>query len=154
MNLGDHQIILIYKFSLVVTCIFRKNRNKNEGGVFISIHESQTAIEIDHNNSNCEVIWAEVQTQDKPITIGAFYKQPPAQESSLKDLACSMQGIKNIQDKHVVLGGDFSLPHINWKKKSIKAGSNHHMQQQQLLDMAHNLALSKCNLTLVGKAAY
>ena len=40
------------------TNVFRKDQNKNGGGVFISVHESLTAIEIDNNNSNCEVIWA------------------------------------------------------------------------------------------------
>ena len=61
--------------------------------MLISVHESLTAIEIYNNNSNCEVIRAEVPTQDKPITIGAFYRPPSAKESSLKDLACSMQGM-------------------------------------------------------------
>ena len=111
--------------------------------MFISVHESLTAIEIDNNNSNCEVIWAEVQTQGKPITIGAFYRPPSAKESSPKDLACSIQGTKNKQNKHIVLGGDFNLPHINWKKKSIKAGSNQHIQHQQLLDMAQELGLEQ-----------
>ena len=122
--------------------------------MFISVHENLTAIEIDNNNSNCEVTWAEVQTQGEPITIGAFYRPPSAKESSIMDLACSMQGIKNRQDKHIVLGGDFNLPHINWKKKSIKAGSNQHTQHQQLLDMEQELGWSKCNLALVGKATY
>ena len=70
----------------------------------ISVHLSLTAIEIDNNNSNCEIIWANAQTQGKPITIGAFYRPPSAKESSLKDLACSKQGIKNKQNKHIVLG--------------------------------------------------
>ena len=108
---------------------------KNGGGVFISVHKSLTAIEIDNNNSNCEVIWAEVQTQGKPITIGTFYRSPSAKENSLKDLACSMQAIENKQCKHIVLGRDISLPHINCRKKSMKAGSNQHIQHQQLLDM-------------------
>ena len=64
------------------TNVFRKDRNKNGGGVFIFVHESQTAIEID-NNTNCDVILAEVQTQGKPITIGAFYRPTSANESSL-----------------------------------------------------------------------
>ena len=88
--------------------------------MLISVHESLTAIEIDNHNSNCEVIWAEVQTQGKPITIGAFYRPLSAKESSLKDLACSMQGIKNKQNKHIILGRDFNLPHINWKKEIYK----------------------------------
>ena len=113
-----------------LTNVFRKDRNKNGGGVFISVHECQTDIEIDNNNSNCEVTWSDVQTQGKPITIGAYYRPPSAKESSLKDLACSMQGIKNKQNKHIDLGGDIRLPHINWKKKSIKAVSSQHIQHQ------------------------
>ena len=62
--------------------------------MLISVHESLTAIEIDNHNSNFEVIWAEVQTRGKTITIGAFYRPPSAKESSLKGLSCSIQGIK------------------------------------------------------------
>ena len=124
------------------TNVFRKKG----GGVFISVHESLTAIEIDNNNSHCEVIWAEVQTHGKPITIGAFYRPPSAKESSLKELACSIQGIKNKQNKHIVLGGDIDLPHINWKRKSIKAGSNQHIQHQQLLDMVQELGFEQMQL--------
>ena len=58
-----------------------------------------------------------------------------------------MQGIKNIQNKHIVLGGDFNLPHINWKKKSIKAGSNQHIQHQQLLDMEQELGFEQMQLS-------
>ena len=58
-----------------------------------------------------------------------------------------MQGIKNKQNKHIVLGGDFSLPHINWKKKSMKVGSNQHIQHQQLLDMAQELGLEQMQLS-------
>ena len=82
-----------------------------------------------------------MQTISKPITIGAFYRPPSAKESSLMDLACSMQGIKNKQSKHIVLGGDFHLPHFNWKTKSMKAGSNKQMQHQQFIIMAQELRL-------------
>ena len=116
--------------------------------MLISVHESLPAIEIDNNNSNCEVVWTEVQTQGKPITQGAFHRPPSAKESSLKDLACSIQGNKNKQNKHIVLGGDFNLPHINWKKKSIKAGSNQHIQHQQLLDVAPSPSMERNILDL------
>ena len=106
MNLGHHPIILINKFWL-------KDLNKNRGGVFIFVNESLTAIEIDNHNSSCEVIWAKLQTQGKPIIIVAFHRPSSANESSLRDLACSLQGIKNKQSKHIVLCCDFNLPHIN-----------------------------------------
>ena len=88
-----------------------------------------------------------MQTQGKPFTIEAFNRPPSAKESYLMDLACSIQGNKNKQNKHKVLGGDFSLPHINWKKKSIKAGSNQYMQHQQLLDMVQVLGFEQMQLS-------
>ena len=102
----------------------------------VSVHECLIDNEIDNHNSNCEVIWAEVQTQGKPTTTGAFNRPPSAKESSLRDVACSKQGTKNRQNKHIVVCEDINLPHINWKKKSIKAGSNHQIQHQQFLDTA------------------
>ena len=68
----------------------------------ISVHESLTDNEIDDHISNCEVIWAEVLTKGKPITIGVSYRSPSAKENSIIDLASSMQGIKNKQNKHIV----------------------------------------------------
>ena len=58
-----------------------------------------------------------------------------------------MQGIKNRQNKHMVIGGDLDLPHTNWKKKSIKAGSNQQIQHQQLLDMEQELGREKMQLS-------
>ena len=58
-----------------------------------------------------------------------------------------MQGIKNKQNKHIVLGGDINLQHINWKTKSIKAGSNQHIQHQQLLDMDQELGFEQMQLS-------
>ena len=143
---SDYTNLLIFPCGYQ-TNVFRKDQNKNGVGVLIFVHEIPTTIEIDNNNSNFEVILTEVQTQGKPITIGAFYRPPSDKESSLKDLACSIQGTKNKQNKHIVLGGDFDLPHINWKKKSIQAGSNQHIQHQQLLDMEQELGFEQMQLS-------
>ena len=70
-----------------------------------------------------------------------------AKDSSLKDPACSIQGIKDKQNKHIVLGRDFSLPHINWYKKFVRVGSNQQIQHQQLLDMAQEHGLEQVQLT-------
>ena len=58
-----------------------------------------------------------------------------------------MQSIKNKQNKQIVLGRDFNLPHTNWKKKSIKAGSNQHIQHQQLFDMEQELGFEQMQLS-------
>ena len=95
---------------------------KNGDAVFISVHESLIANEFDNHSNNCEVIWAEEQTQGRPIIIGASNRPPSVKESSLMDPAFSLHGIRNKQNNHIVLGGGISSPHIYWKKKSTMAG--------------------------------
>ena len=58
-----------------------------------------------------------------------------------------MQGIKNKQSKHIVLGQDINLSHINWMNKSMKAGLNQQIQHQQLLDMEQELGLEQMQLS-------
>ena len=58
-----------------------------------------------------------------------------------------MQGIKNKQNKLIVQGGDFNLPYINWRKKSLMAGTNQQMQHQQLLDMDLELGFEQIQLS-------
>ena len=111
--------------------------------MFISVHECLTAIEIGNHNSSFEIMGG---STDPRHYHRWFFRPPSAKESSLMDLACSMQGIKSNQNKHIVLDGDFSIPHINWKDKSIKAGSNQQIQHQQLLDMAQELGLEQMQL--------
>ena len=57
-----------------------------------------------------------------------------------------MQGIEHKQNKHMELGRDYHLLHNNWKKKSIKVGSNQHIQHQQHPDMAQELGLEQMQL--------
>ena len=73
----------------------------------------------------------------------AFCRPTSAKESYLKDLASSIHGTENKQNKHIVLCRDIDLPHINWMRKSITAGSSQHIQHQQLLDMAQEHSLEK-----------
>ena len=49
------------------TNVFRKDQNKNGGEVFTSVHESLTAIEIDNNNSNCEVNGLKCRPKANPL---------------------------------------------------------------------------------------
>ena len=75
-----------------------------------------------------------------------FLQTTFCQRNLCKGFTYSIQGIKNKQNKHISIGGDINQPHINWKNKSIKAGSNQHIQHQQLRDMAQELVLEQTHL--------
>ena len=66
---------------------------------------------------------------------------------SMKNMKSILKPANYYNTIHIVLGGDFNLPHINWKKKSIKTGSNQHIQHQQLLDMEQELGFDQMQLS-------
>ena len=75
--------------------VYRNDRNKNCGGVFISVRDRYTTSEINKGrhrlrirrkrirslchkgSSNCEIVWTELQSQnEKSIILGSFYRPP------------------------------------------------------------------------------
>jgi hypothetical protein len=42
--------------------VFRKDRNKNGGGVFIALHDKFTTSTVENSENDCELQWAEIQT--------------------------------------------------------------------------------------------
>ena len=53
-----------------------------------------------------------------------FYRPPKSPIDHLEQLELSMNNLKllnGLHGKHVILGGDFNLPDINWQDRSISA---------------------------------
>ena len=63
------------KFSQMDTIknVFRKDRNKNGGGVFIALHDKFTTSTVENSENDCELQWAEIQTKNKSVIIGSYY---------------------------------------------------------------------------------
>ena len=47
--------------------VFRKDRNKNGGGVFISVHDKFNSTSVENSENNCELQWTEIQTKSKSV---------------------------------------------------------------------------------------
>lgn len=75
------------------TNVYRKDRNKNGGGVFIAIHDNIQANTVEVDDGNCELVWAEIQTKGKSIVIGSYYRPPSATIDSLQHLSLSTSQI-------------------------------------------------------------
>jgi len=125
--------------------VYRNDRNKNGGGVFISVRDGYTTSEINQGSSNCEIVWTELQSQnEKSIILVSFYRPPNTGVETLQELRKSLENLpKNSEDKIIILAGDFNLPHINWKNNTIKPGGNQLQLHQELLDIVDDFGLEQ-----------
>ena len=129
----------------------RRDRDPPDGhgGVFVAIRDHlQPRHATEYNTPDCEITWAELQSCDNHlIFIGAYYRPPRSNETSLQKLH---ESISNIQQDHsnatIILGGDFNLPGIDWVNSAVKTGAADRSQCLMLLDTAVNCNLEQMNL--------
>ena len=72
--------------------VFRKDRNRNEGGVLIAVkNDILTSHEVAFD-ADCEVIWVKLHFH-QPLFIGSFYRPPSNGIADLEALDQSVQKI-------------------------------------------------------------
>ncbi len=110
--------------------IARKDRKLGGGGVFVAASENLLFRERDDLTSESESCWAEIQTNSEPLLIGAFYRPPGTTVEALHQLDTSLTKINtNSKPKHILLGGDFNVPQVDW--------SNHTINQSWIREHPH-----------------
>ena len=50
-----------------IKTVFRKDRNMNGGGVFISVHDRFNTVTVESDENDSELQWTEVQTKEKSV---------------------------------------------------------------------------------------
>ena len=131
--------------------IFRKDRNRYGGGVFIGVKKDLLAMQehsLDTDN-DCESIWIKIIFAGKqPLYIGSFYRPTNANPVPLTKLD---EALKKLTTRstlpNIILAGDFNTPDINWKDSTIITGENKprygkHLNQT-MLDLANDNMLSQ-----------
>ena len=101
--------------------VFRKDRSRNGGGVFIAVIND--ILTISHGvafDADCEVIWVKLPFY-QPVFIGSFYRPPSSGIADLEALGQSIQKI--IENRrslpHVILAWDFNQPDIDWLENTV-----------------------------------
>lgn len=90
--------------------VYRKDRHRHGGGVFLLISNRWTSHELVFENAT-ESVWCRVFfPRGTALVFGTFYRPPDNSETSIC-LLCDM--LSMIPDS-VFLGGDFNLPDFNW----------------------------------------
>ncbi|CAG2208939.1 unnamed protein product [Mytilus edulis] len=127
--------------------VFRKDRNKNGGGVFIAVHDKFTTSAVENSENDCELQWAEIQTKTKSVIIGSYYRPPNASIDALHNLKTSVLNVsENSKDKPIILAGDFNLPHIDWNNNTVKSGKPQVKHHQELLEFIEEFGMEQLQL--------
>ena len=123
--------------------IFRHDRlNRKGGGVFIMIRKPLICSEI-QTTSNCEILAVEIHLQEQQnLQVIAFYRPPGTDDKYMEDFVNTMKALEKGKG-NVWLGGDFNLPHINWKDNDILPGNVNSTQSRMLIDLADDLQLTQ-----------
>lgn len=124
---------------------FRKDREKDGGGVFIMVKSDITVTPIPEADTNCEILWCKIQSPgNKTQLIGSFYKPPDADDNALIELDLSLQKIrKKYPSANIYLGGDFNLGDIDWMEQKVNPGHNSRSQCEKLIDTANDFGLQQ-----------
>jgi hypothetical protein len=63
---------------------------------------------------DCELQWAEIQTNNKSVIIGSYYRPPNSNLDAFNNLKSSIANVsEHSKDKPIILAGDFNLPPID-----------------------------------------
>jgi hypothetical protein len=107
------------------------NKNKTHGGVLLAITKDFISSEVKELQTNCEIVWAEINiTRTKKSLVGSYYRPPSDEGTSLEQLEISLSRVSNITSSHIWLGGDHNLGHIDWSVPSLITGkpdAKHHL---------------------------
>ena len=90
----------------------RKDRsNQAYGGVLTSVRSELVSSACPDLDTGCELLWVQIDpTGAKSLHIGAFYRPPDSDVTTLENLNQSLHRTNG----NIWLGGDFNAPHINW----------------------------------------
>ena len=103
--------------------VFRRDRDKNGGGVFIAYKSDFIITEVEKTieNTTNECLIAKLETtKNPPLYLVVFYRPTDNKEGALVELGKQLNFITNKnQLPHLIVAGDFNVPSINWSNNSI-----------------------------------
>ena len=122
--------------------MIRRDRNFKGGGVLIAISNELDGYEVEIQ-CQTESIYACLHSTNKPATlIGRIYRPPDRKKKYRSTVLAELkQVIATPKPSHIVVGGDFNLPGVNWKHKRVPLGTQNKKQAKCLLSFMEELHL-------------
>ena len=124
--------------------LYRKDRsNQAYGVVRIAVRSELVSSACPDLDTDCELLWVQIDlTGAKSLHIGAFYRPPDSDVTTLENLNQSLQRLNHRTNGNIWLGGDFNAPHINWPLLEVTplAGTKRQIYQRlNDISLHHNI---------------
>ncbi|XP_072022667.1 uncharacterized protein [Amphiura filiformis] len=129
--------------------VIRKDRTvysdgKVYGGVLIAIKNDIIALHRVDLDTECEIVWAQIEIIGaKSIIVGAYYRPPKSDMAYFRQLRESLNKIKKSQHSNIWLAGDLNLGDIDWPTQTIKPGCPKVALSKELIDLANDFGLEQ-----------
>ncbi|CAC5420466.1 unnamed protein product [Mytilus coruscus] len=113
-------------------------------GVLIAISKEIISDEIIELQTNCENVLARVNIANpRKLILGCYYRQLSATGSSLEELNTQLNRINGNSKASIIVGGDFSLGHIDWQISSVIPEKSDNKQHQIRIDIISDHSLDQ-----------
>ena len=126
--------------------IFRKDRTRFGGGVFVAVRNEHAAVEERHLDVDSEIITISLQFQKrKKLYVSSFYRPPTQDRESLDQLDDFLSKLFNTRSNYpnLVLGGDFYCGNINWSSLELQSDITSFACDRALLEIAEKYSLNQ-----------
>ena len=115
---------------------YRNDRMSRGGGVFTGVKKDLISDEQVQLVTECEIEWTKVKMKGKKdLYLSSFYMSH-RNMNDLIQLDNSLEKLTNIgKNKHILMGGDFNCPDIDWENLQVKPNAPDKAIQQALIDI-------------------
>lgn len=108
--------------------LFRQDRTYSVGGgVALLVHNSIQSVarpDISKAIDFPEMIWSQLTTgNNESILVGCIYRAPTASDINNMKLSKVLEFVSNIPVDHLLIVGDFNIPHVDWTNNKSTAGN-------------------------------
>ena len=119
--------------------LYRKDRNKNGGGVLIAVRTNLKSFIVPELTTDCEIIWAGVKLLGrKTLYLCSYYRPKTSDEPSFNKLRDSLARAMQIPNVSILMGGDFNFPGWDWNTLTLKPGTKCTDLHNKFRDLLHD----------------
>ena len=130
---------------------FRRDRNKNGGGVMIVTKQEYTITDLDlltPSQHNSESVWASISLKDhSKLIVGSFYRLPDKGIEPILNLETELSEIteklRNNSKYTVMLGGDFNAANIDWDTGIVPDSTDNRLMKEKLVTVLAEAGLTQ-----------
>ena len=100
--------------------------NSHQRGIRIFVNSALCAFQDDTLSSNVfsESIWCRIPLANKDcLLFGVIYRSPNSDISNFNSLCSLLTQAANTGVSHLLIAGDFNMPHINWSTRSVTSNN-------------------------------